>query len=293
MVSLEDKVVVVAGGTRGFGAALVEAFVTAGARVVFCGRDPAAVAAAEARFTTHPAVAPANVGGMVCDVGDLSQVGALATFARERFGTFDVWINNAGVSGPYGEVETLPPDRFEAVVGTNILGTYHGTIVALRHFLPRGDGKVINVLGFGADGRPAPFQTAYGPTKAWVQSFTRSVAAEHEKSGVGVFAFSPGMMLTELMTSVESTSPAGEARLRRLPGVLSFLAQAPDVPAQRAVWLASSATDGKTGLVVREFGRRKMLLLAWGGVLRRFRGRGSRPRVDVRPLEPWDGSTGT
>ncbi len=132
-------------------------------------------------------------------------------------------------------------------------------------------------MGFGADGRPAPFQTAYGPTKAWVQSFTRSVAAEHEKSGVGVFVLSPGMMLTELMTSVESTSPAGEARLRRLPGVLSFLAQPPDVPAQRAVWLASAATDGKTGLVVREFGRRKMLSLGGPGCCGAFRGGGGDP----------------
>ena len=292
MPALEGKVAVITGGTRGFGAALVKAFVDAGARVVFCGRDPAAVAAAEARFTTHPAVPPANVGGMVCDVGDLAQVGSLAAFACKRFGTFDIWVNNAGVSGPYGEVETLPPDRFEAVVRTNILGTYHGTIVALRYLLPRAGGKLINVVGFGADGRPAPFQTAYGPTKAWVQSFTRSVAAEHEKSAVGVFVLSPGMMLTALMTSVESTSPAGEARLRRLPGVLSFLAQPPEVPARRAVWLASAATDGKTGLVSREFGRRKMLSLGGAGLLRRFGGRGSRPRVEVCPLEPWDGSTG-
>ena len=104
------------------------------------------------------------------------------------------------------------------------------------------------MLGFGAKGA-APFQNAYGSSKAWVRRFTQSLAQETKDSGVGVFAFSPGMVLTDLLTHVEVIQ-GSEPRLKNFPVVLRILAKPPEAVTEKAVWLASSATDGKTGLEV-------------------------------------------
>ena len=111
--------------------------------------------------------------GMPCDVSDLAQVEALAAHAVETFGRFDVWVNNAGYAAPYGPTAHVPPQLFMRSVQTNIVGTYHGSIVALRAFLPAGEGKLINVLGRGSDGKPVAMQNAYAATKSWERVFTR------------------------------------------------------------------------------------------------------------------------
>ncbi len=219
--------------------------------------------------------------GTVCDTSELKEVRALAEETVRAFGRIDVWVNNAAVSGPYGEMESIPVASFEEVLKTNVFGYYYGTRLALERMLAQNKGKIINVAGLGSDGRPAPFQTPYASSKAWVQSFTRSVAAEHRGSEVGIFVLNPGMMLTDLVTRVEAASDAGLERLERLPAVLDVLAQPPSVPAKKVVWLASSATDGKTGLVVRVLTPRKLAALGLRGLLRRARGKHVRQPVSI------------
>lgn len=282
MGALDDKTCVVTGATRGFGYAIAAAYLAEGARVMICGRSHEGTGLALERLRTEMgAVAADHLKGMACDTADFDQVAKLAERAAHHFERIDVWVNNAAVSAPFGEVETVPRELFEQAVQINILGYYYGTLVALRDMTPRRSGKIINIAGLGADGKPAAFQSPYAPTKAWVQSFTRSVALEHKDDGVGLFVLNPGMMLTDMVMRLSVSSARAEARLARFPTVLCVLAQEPHVPARRAVWLASSATDGKTGLVVRELKPRKAarLLLRYG--FRRLRGRGEAPAIDV------------
>jgi NAD(P)-dependent dehydrogenase (short-subunit alcohol dehydrogenase family) len=185
----------------------------------------------------------------VCDVSDPQQVEALARFAISTYGHFDVWVNNAGVAGPYGSTFDLSPDQFLSVLRTNMFGVYHGSRMAMRHFLPRKSGKLINILGAGSK-KPAPNQNAYGSTKAWIRVFTLALAAETKSSGVGVFALQPGLMDTDLLTEVV-TFKEHEKRLREfMPFLIRAAGKKPEVAARKALWLASSATDGKTGLDV-------------------------------------------
>ena len=144
--------------------------------------------------------------GMPCDVSDLAQVEALAAHAAGTFGRFDVWINNAGYAAPYGPTAHVPPQLFMRSVQTNIIGTYHGSIVALAAFLPAGKGKLINVLGRGSDGKPTAMQNAYAATKSWERVFTMAMAKEYKESGVGIFAINPGMMSTEMLTDLTAVS---------------------------------------------------------------------------------------
>ena len=76
-----------------------------------------------------------HAAGIPCDVGELAQVRALRDHALDTFGQFDIWINNAGIAGPYGPTAHIAPEMFTTVLQTNIIGTYHGSWTAMQHFL--------------------------------------------------------------------------------------------------------------------------------------------------------------
>lgn len=239
---LDGKTAVITGGTRGFGLAMARAFLDQGARVIVASRSGKSVDEALTALA-----AGSNAAGMSVDVADLTQVKALAERAEQVFGSFDIWINNAGLAGPYGPVQGISTETFHAIIQTNITGVYNGSYTALAYFGQRKQGKLINVLGRGHDS-PAPYQAAYGSSKAWVSAFTRALAAETRESGVGVYAFNPGMMLTDLLLEADVVS-GYEERLKVFPTIVRMWARPPEVAAAKAAWVASSATDGKTGSV--------------------------------------------
>lgn len=256
---LDSKVFVITGSSRGLGLAIARTAAAEDARVVLSSRSAADVEAAVAdlRAAGHEAT------GIACDVSNLAQVEALAVHAVAAYGRFDVWINNAGYAPPYGPTMHIAPPAFMRSVQTNIIGTYYGSLVALRAFLPAGRGKLINILGRGSDGKPAEMQNDYAASKAWERSFTLGLAQEYKESGVGIYAINPGMMRTDFLTDLQAVS-GYEKRLNAMPTIIRMWATPPEAPAQRVVWLASSATDGKAGLSLNQMGPGKML----GGALR-------------------------
>jgi glucose 1-dehydrogenase len=268
---LDGKVAVITGGTRGLGLAIARAYIREGVAVVVASRSADAVTQAITQLQSNDA----RVAGIPCDVGDLAQVQALKKHALDTFGQLDIWINNAGIAGPYGATAHIAPEMFTAVLQTNIIGTYHGSWVAMQHFLPRHAGKLINILGAGAR-RPMPMQNAYTSSKGWMKNFTSVLAQEYKDSGVGVYAFNPGMMVTELLTQVDAIE-GYEGRLASFDTVIRMFGKPPEVPAEKVVWLGSHATDGKTGLMVEQSTVFSML----GGVLketvRRLLGRPAPP----------------
>lgn len=273
MRQLENKVAVITGGTRGLGLAIAQAYARAGAAVVIASRSVRSVDQAVQLLKQQGA----RVAGLACDVSDRAQVEALADRAMQAFGRFDIWVNNAGLGAPYGPSADVPADRFEAVLKTNIWGNYFGSITALRHFVPRGSGKLINLLGRG-DSTPVPLQNAYASSKAWLRSFTLALAKEYKQSGVGVYAFNPGLVLTDMLSNLEAIE-GYDTKMNPLRFVTRLWANPPEVPAQKAVWIASTATDGKTGLQVRVLTPRFML----AGLLREA---GQRVTGRAEPIEP-------
>jgi glucose 1-dehydrogenase len=267
LVSLTNKVVVVTGGTRGLGLAIAQACVEAGASVVVSSRSQKAVEQAVKEIQSSGRQAT----GCVCDVADAGQVKAVADLALNTFGHLDVWVNNAGVSAPFGPTLSVSPQRFMQVVQTNIVGVYNGSFVALQHFVAQGHGKLINVLGLGDSG-PQPLQNAYGSSKTWVRNFTLALSKEYKGSGVEVIAYNPGLVITEMLTDVEVT-PGYEEKVQPLRTVVELWGNPPQTPARRVVWLASSATDGRNALMVRELNSIAMLKGLLRAGVRRLSGR--------------------
>jgi glucose 1-dehydrogenase len=246
MKKLAGKIAIITGASRGLGKAIAELFAQEGAKLVLAARSKGEIERNAARLRAEGLEAVA----FVCDVTDRQQVEDLARFAIQTYGHFDIWVNNAGIAGPYGATLDLAPDDFLSVLRTNIFGAYHGSTIAMRHFLPRKTGKLINILGAG-ERRPVANQNAYASTKAWIRIFTLALAKEYKDSGVGVFAFQPGLMETDLLTEVV-TFEQHEQRLRNvMPMLIRAGGKKPEIPARKALWIVSSATDGKTGLYVR------------------------------------------
>jgi NAD(P)-dependent dehydrogenase (short-subunit alcohol dehydrogenase family) len=244
---LDGKVAVITGGSRGLGLGIAKMMASEGASVVIASRSQKSVLEACDQITR----AGGKAAGIPVDVSDYNQMEALLQFAIQSFQKVDIWINNAGVAGPYGATLSCSPEIFSSVVNTNIMGTYHGSRVAMKYFIPRGEGKLINILGNGWQ-KPVPFQNAYSSSKIWVRWFTRSLAEETKGTGVGVYALNPGMVLTDLLTDVEVFED-DQAKLDKFPMVVRVLAKPPEVPARAVVKLASAESDGKTGLEVNVF----------------------------------------
>ncbi len=272
---LAGRVAVITGGTRGFGLAIARAFVREGAAVVVASRSVESVDRAVARLRS----AGGRAEGLAADVSDYAQVERIAERALDSFGRLDVWVNNAGHSPAYGPSAHIAPEEFLDATRTIVEGTYNGSHVALRHFLPRKSGKLINVLGRGDDG-PVPLQNAYASGKAWARSFTLALAQEYKASGVGIYAINPGMMRTDLLTKLRVVA-GSEDRLRVMPTIIGMWASPPEVPAERVVWLASAESDGKTGLHVREMSGPKMLVGAAREGMRRLLRLGPSAKVDL------------
>ncbi len=274
MKTLDGKVAIITGASRGLGKAIASRFAWEGAKVVLSARSKTDIEVNAASLSSEGFEAVP----FPCDVSNPKQVENLARFALHAYGNFDIWINNAGLAGPYGPTLDLSSDQFLSVLQTNMYGVLYGSTIAMRHFLPRKSGKLINILGAGSR-KPAPNQNAYGSTKSWIRVFTLALAEEYKKSGVGVFAIQPGLMETNLITEITTFAPY-EKRLRSfMPFLIRAAGKKPEIAARKVLWLASSATDSKTGLDISVSSHYSFLF----GFLREgFR---SLFRLPIRPID--------
>jgi len=225
---MKDKVVVITGATRGFGYALAESALKEGAAVVISGRSEDALNQAITSLES-----PGKVKGQLCDVREEEQVYALARFTVQAFGKMDIWINNAGYSSAAGLMLETPPAQAIDMFLANNMGTLYGAQAALHFMSQRREGTLVNMYGNGSFLRPASPTGLYGATKAWVTSFTRSLAKEIKGSGVKLLGFSPGMMMTDMLTNPVVIGERGKEMMKRYSFVLRFLGDDPRNAAQK------------------------------------------------------------
>ncbi|MFN2281268.1 MAG: SDR family oxidoreductase [Anaerolineales bacterium] len=214
------KTIVITGSTRGIGLGLAENFLRLGQKVVVCGRSQESLD--RALDFLRDQFPDGSADGIPCDMQDYSEVQALWDFAVVKFGSLDIWINNAGIATPQTRFWELDQKRIAELVGTNITGALYGARVALVGFLKHWWGAFYNMEGLGSDGRRVEGLTLYGTSKSALNYLTDSLAAEVEGTGVIVGALSPGMVLTDLiLKQYEGRDPGEWQSARRIFNILA------------------------------------------------------------------------
>ncbi|KLO41934.1 SDR family NAD(P)-dependent oxidoreductase [Mycobacterium nebraskense] len=186
--------VAITGGARGIGRATAQACLRAGMSVVI-GDIEAATVASVAGELGERAI------GLQLDVRDPDRFAAFLTEAEECIGPLDALINNAGVA-PIGQFVDEDPRDTQRTVDINLGGVLTGTRLALRRFIPRNHGHIVNLASSAGQIATAGGAT-YAATKHAVVGFTRAIRAETRGTGVRTTIVMPGLIRTDMISGFE------------------------------------------------------------------------------------------
>jgi NAD(P)-dependent dehydrogenase (short-subunit alcohol dehydrogenase family) len=190
---MSSRVVVLTGASSGIGRAAALAFAARGDRLVLAARGAADLAAVATACGGDPLVVPT-------DVTRYAEVDALAAAAVERFGRIDVWADSAAVMA-YGRFEDLPPNVFDRVVTTDLLGTANVARTALRRFSEQGGGTLILTSSLLAH-VTVPYISAYVTAKWGLRGLIRTLRQEfRDAPDIHICTLAPGSVDTSIYTS--------------------------------------------------------------------------------------------
>src|SRR5262249_5300430 len=206
-VRLEGKVVLVTGGGRGIGEAIVLLFAGEGAQVLFCCRRVEHGARVEERVREAGGEARYLEG----DVSVPGQVDALFEETERDYGRLNVLINNAGISPP-GTLETLDLSTWQEVLDVNLTGLFLVTKRAIPLLRRSGGGSIVNLGSFFGESGTAGF-AAYGMTKAATMQLTKSLALELAPDNIRVNALCPGATDTPMLSNPALSAASASAEL--------------------------------------------------------------------------------
>lgn len=243
--------VVITGGSKGLGRALVKGFSKEGHNVLFTSRSPQNIHST-LDDVPLPLAASGRVVGLVADAANTRDMDNLEISIERNFGygLVDVWINNAALSDGNTPFVLTPVDRMKRIIDTNLYGTMAASQRAveigekkkrrLNHRIGGRKLHLFNVSGAGGDGSLTPEYAAYGATKAAIVQFTRTLQREMAvDNGIGVHLISPGMMATDLLA---------ENVCERKRAIYNILCEEPDVVADALVpQICAVVGRGSTG----------------------------------------------
>jgi NAD(P)-dependent dehydrogenase (short-subunit alcohol dehydrogenase family) len=242
---LEGKVAAITGASSGFGAAMARRFVAEGAKVALgdIQEGPGQALAAELGDAAVFAI---------CNVTKEEHVAGLVDLAVSRFGKLDIMVNNAGIVGAVGPIDTTPANEWHATIDVLLNGVFYGMKHAARVMKPRKSGAIISLASTaGIMGGLGPH--AYAACKHAVVGLTKNVGAELCRHGIRVNAIAPAGMATAMVANVMTGDPgaieAAKAALAASSPLLNRAGVAEDV-ANAALWLASDESGYTNGHVL-------------------------------------------
>jgi 3-oxoacyl-[acyl-carrier protein] reductase len=243
MFDFQGKTVLVTGGSRGIGQAIVEGFAMAGARVAIHyhnQKEAAKQVRAMLPGTDHCIVQ--------ADLANASAVEQMVLFTLTRMGKIDILVNNAGLyqEHPLDAVDYQAwQEVWKRTVDVNLIGAVNTSYCVAQRMIKRQQGRIINITSRGAF-RGEPLATAYAASKAGLNAFSQSLAQHLAPYNISVTAVAPGWVETDMSKAVLD-SPAGEAVRAQSP--LNRVAL-PEEVANTVLFLASESALFLTGTIV-------------------------------------------
>lgn len=187
-MELKNKIVIITGGSQGFGKALAEHFVSESSKVVISSHDENILALSAKELSCDYFVA---------DVTLVNDIQKLGQYVFDKYGAIDIWINNAGIQIAPEKVENIDSEKIHNLFNINFFGYFYGCQIALTYFKRVNDGLIININSTaGLKGKPEI--SGYSASKFAIKGLTESTRRELKDLNIKIYQIFPGGMKTEI-----------------------------------------------------------------------------------------------
>lgn len=190
-MNLKDKVVIITGGSKGLGKALAEFFKKEESKIIICSKN---------EIEIRQVARELGIDYFLGDVTKEQDMINLAEFSMQKFGSLDIWVNNAGIL--YGNIENneyFDLNKAKNIFDVNFFGVVFGMRSALKQMQKKKQGLIINIISSSAiDPSRARLNKVYAASKCAIDGYIKASLDEYKDLGVEIISIYPGGIITEL-----------------------------------------------------------------------------------------------
>ena len=247
---LTGRQAIITGANQGLGLEIARKYVQAGADLMLCARNADLLERARAELASMASVNQ-KIVAQAADVSSESDVRNVVVQTLAQLGGCQILVNNAGIYGPKGEIESVDWAEWVRAMEINVYGSVIMSRAVVPHFKAQGYGKVVQLSGGGAT-NPLPRISAYAVSKAAIVRFAETLAEELRGTGIDVNAIAPGALNTRMLDEIIEAGPekVGAAFYERSLKQKETGGVPLEKGADLALFLASSASDGITAKLI-------------------------------------------
>ncbi|MFP4474909.1 MAG: SDR family oxidoreductase [Desulfatibacillaceae bacterium] len=240
--SLEGKVALISGASRGIGEAITLTLARYGAYCILVSRKQESVAAVLEKVEAQGGQGEA----VACHVGHLDQVRGLFEHVKDKHGKLDILINNAATNPYFGDVLGVDEGVWDKTNDVNLKGPFFMAQQAAKLMAEQGKGSIVNVSSVNGV-KPAFFQGVYSITKAGLIALTQAFAKELAPKGIRVNALLPGLTDTKFAKALMDNKAIYDTAVSTIP---MGRHATPDEMAGAVLYLVSDAASYTTGTCI-------------------------------------------